>query len=120
LRLAQALLTFAEPRGSELAREELEAGARKLVALFGPKEAQLALLAAGDDARGRPVVRRHVAAAALEAKQNGPPLSRLELAQRFCPCSKPKHDEDCADRLRRDILRLQALIKKIRANYPVA
>jgi hypothetical protein len=80
--------------------------------------AEKAFLAAGEHPKGRPVVRRHVAAKALEAKLANPRLKRRELAQKFCPCGKKNHTEECAERLRRDMQRLNVLIRQILRDYP--
>ncbi len=118
IRLLRELTTFAAPPGPELPRRELEAGVAALAKFVTPEEAKRAYYVAGEYGRGRPIVRRHVVAAALEMKENNPHLSRVELAQRFCPCGKTTHDSKCAQRLRRDIQRLKALIRKILAEYP--
>jgi hypothetical protein len=116
--LITQLISFAVRPGPMLTREQLEGGARFLREIVSPEEAMRAFFAAGEHRRGRPSVRRFVAAAALEAKRNNPRLSRLALARRFCPCSKRVHDSNCAMRLRRDIQRLNKLIRKILTEYP--
>ena len=112
------LIKFAVPPGPELSREALGIGARLIAELVSSEEARKAYYAAGDYPRGRPVVRRQVAAAALEAKQDSPQLSRLELVQRFCPCGQTEHSQQCVNRLRRDVQRLNALIRQILTEYP--
>ena len=118
VRLLGELLTYAAPAGPDLPREELEAGRDALAKLQSPEYAEQIFLGAGEHRRGRPVKRRQVAAMALEAKQRNPNLPRLELAQQFCPCGKARHDSDCVERLRRDIQRLNALIRRILRDYP--
>jgi hypothetical protein len=118
MRLLGALLTFATPAGPELSRESLEVGRDVVARLQSPEIAQKIFEIAGEHQRGRPVTRRHVAAAALEAKQQNSSLTRLELAQKFCPCGKARHNAECAERLRRDMQRLNALIRRILRDYP--
>ena len=118
VRLLDQLHTFALPAGPELPRESLEAGRDAIARLQSPEIAQEIFEIAGEHRRGRPVTRRHVAAAALEAKQQNPSLTRLELAQKFCPCGKARHNAECAERLRRDMQRLNALIRRILRDYP--
>jgi hypothetical protein len=116
--LLQRLMTFVTPPGPELPREYLVAGANALKGFTSTEVAEKAYLAAGEHPKGRPVVRRYVAAAALEYKKARPRVGRLALAQQFCPCSKTRHDNHCAKRLRRDIQRLNVLIRQILAGYP--
>jgi hypothetical protein len=118
MRLLRKLLSFALPPGPELTREELQAGYTKLARLVPPQEAQQAYYSAGDYRRGRPGVRRHVAAVALEVNRDNPRMTRLELAKKLCACGKAHHGQKCAERLRRDILRLKALLREILSNYP--
>jgi len=118
IQLLRKLFTFATPAGPELPREALEAGRGALANLQTPEYAEDIFLKAGEYRRGRPAKRRHVAAAALEAKQDNPSLKRLQLAQQFCPCGKPRHNAACAERLRRDMQRLNELIRCILRDYP--
>lgn len=117
-RLLRELVSFAVLPGPMLSRENLEAGLKRLGQLVSPQEVQQAYYAAGDFGKGRPVVRRYIAAAALEAKRADPRLTRSELARKFCPCGKARHDQKCRERLRRDLQRLSALIRQILDNYP--
>jgi hypothetical protein len=119
-RLLRELLTFTSPPGPDLAREDLEAGATALARFATPEAVRKAYFAAGEHRKGRPVVRRHVAAAALEYKNANPQASRLALARRFCPCGRARHDDNCAKRLRRDIQRLNVLIREILEKYPAS
>jgi hypothetical protein len=116
-RLLEELLTFAPSSDPQVSRTELEAGRDALEKLTSAQEADETLLMAGIR-RGRLVVRRHVAAIALGAKKRNPRLTRLELAQQFCACSKAHHSKSCAERLRRDIQRLNELIRRILRDYP--
>jgi len=118
IRRLRELFTFGIPAGPDLPREELEAGRDALAKLQSPAYAYKIFLAAGEHRRGRPVKRRHVAAKALEAKQQNPRLTRFELAQQFCPCGKARHNTQCVERLRRDMQRLSALIRRILGDYP--
>jgi len=116
LNLIPKLVSFHAVPGPLLSREELEAGAILLARLLpelSAEEVQRRAYTAEDCGRGRPVERRYVAAAALEAQWNNPKLTRLELAKMFCPCRKRQHDRDCAKRLRRDVLRLKKLLKDL-------
>ena len=114
----QELFTYLTPRGPQIPREWLESGREALALLVGTQSAEQAYYAAGEDSRGRPVMRRHVAAFALEAKERNPQWKRSELTRRFCPCGKSHHNSECVERLRRDIQRLKALVKEILSAYP--
>jgi hypothetical protein len=118
IRLLRQLFTYAASAGPDLPRRELEAGMVALTKFQSWEDAEKAFLSAGEHRRGRPVKRRHVAAIALEEKQRSPRLKRIELAQKFCPCDKAHHNAKCAERLRRDIQRLKALIRRILRDYP--
>jgi hypothetical protein len=118
VRRLRTLLTYAVAPGPDLARQVLEAGRDALARSESPEVAERAFLAAGEHPKGRPVARRHVAAKALEAKLANPRLKRRELAQQFCPCGNGRHTQTCAERLRRDVKRLKALIRRILADYP--
>jgi len=120
LRLIEKLTTFAAPSGPDLSREALEKGRDFLTKLSTPEYANQILLKAGDYRRGRPVKQRYCAAQALEASQRNPRPKRRELAQKFCCCGKASHDERCSERLRRDMLRLKALIRRILDEYPAS
>ncbi len=117
MRLIGQLRTFAVPPGPDLPRQELKAGVEFLREFAKPEEAEKAYYDAGSYPRGRPVIRRHVAAAALEAKRADPGLKRREIVDKLCPCGG-EHDRKCAERLRRDMLRLANLSKEILAKYP--
>ena len=114
--LLQELLTYAVP--PRLSRKELEAGRYAFAKFQSSEYAEEIFVKAGEHRRGRPVKHRQVAPIALEAKQRHPGLSRLQLAQQFCPCGKTRHNAECAERLKRDILRLHALIRHILREYP--
>jgi len=118
VRLLEKLITFGVPSGPDRPREELDAGQKQLAKLLPGKQAQEIYLAAAEHRQGRPVVRRHLAAAALEAKESNPQPSRLQLAQKFCPCGRSRHTEKCTERLRRDVKRLSSLIKTVLHEYP--
>jgi hypothetical protein len=117
-RLLRMLLTYGVAPGPDLPREVLEAGRNELARRETPEVAGKAFYAAGEHPQGRPVLRRHVAAPALEAKLANPRLKRRELAERFCPCGKAPHTAVCAERLRRDMQRLNALVRQILRDYP--
>jgi hypothetical protein len=117
VRALRTLLTYGIAPGPDLPREVLETGRNELANRESPEIAEKAFLAAGELAKGRPVMRRHVAAKALEAKLANPHLKRRELARQFCPCGKT-HTQQCANRLRRDMQRLNALIRQILRGYP--
>jgi hypothetical protein len=70
MRLLGELQTFAVPPGPELPRETLEAGRDAVAKITSTEYAQEIFWKAGEHRRGKPVTRRHVAAAALEAKQH--------------------------------------------------
>jgi hypothetical protein len=118
VRWIEQLLSFAGPPGSKLTRKELIAGISELLKLVPRAEAMATYYTAGEARRGRQVERRYVAAAALEAKRKNPKLTRRELAEMFCPCSKQNHDSVCVERLRRDILRLKALVRPLENFLP--
>src|SRR5215469_11575941 len=63
--------------------------------------------------RGRPVVRRHSAAVALAWRGTDSTRTWRQAAERFCVCGKSSHGSVCAGRLKRDALRLKALIRDI-------
>jgi hypothetical protein len=63
-------------------------------------------------AKGRPVSKRRLATLALEAKELAPDLSWMQLAMKFCDCSKRPHDEKCRDRLRQEIRILQKTLEE--------
>jgi hypothetical protein len=121
LRKWEELTSFGVPPGPEQSKVALQRGATALYSLYkevfsaqeAARLANAAYYKASEAHRGRQPKRRYVAAAALEAKQRNPKLTRLELARMFCPCNKQRHGRQCAERVRRDILRLKALIRSI-------
>ena len=68
--------------------------------------------------RGRRVVRRHRAAAALAWHDEDRQRNWRQAAERFCACDRNKHTSDCAARLKRDASRLKALLRDIQKNIP--
>lgn len=118
MRLLEELHTYTPSADPHMTRKELEAGRKLLGKIVSSREAEEAFLRAGEHPQGRPIKRRYVAAVALEEKQRSPSLKRIELAQKFCPCDKAHHNAKCAERLRRDIQRLKALIRRILCEYP--
>lgn len=118
VRALRTLLTYGVAPGPDLPREALEAGRNELANRESPEIAEKAFYGAGEYSQGHPVTRRHVTAKALEAKLANPRLTRVDLARQFCPCGKTHHNHDCAERLRRNLKRLKALIRRILADYP--
>jgi len=65
--------------------------------------------------QGRPLTKLGIAAQAKELKMAG--RTWPELTAKFCDCGKEEHQISCQDNLRREILHLEALLK--RCGYPI-
>jgi hypothetical protein len=61
--------------------------------------------------KGRPVARRHIAAAALQMKISTN-WSWTKITNELCDCSKPKHDKHCKESLRQSVITLKALFRR--------
>ena len=67
---------------------------------------------------GAPAKSRDLAIRALELKSSDPTLSWREVAQRLCPCNKSAHDKHCVELIRREVIRLQKVLKQYCDSIP--
>jgi hypothetical protein len=67
---------------------------------------------------GSPARSRDLAIRALELKSSNPTLSWRGVAQRLCACNKATHDKQCAELIRREVIRLQQVLKRYSVQIP--
>jgi len=104
-----------EPMSAKEARESIllwagqngkEEDLKRLVRRIGRRER-----------RGHPITRREVAIQALEFHVTTK-TTWLAIAAHTCPCSKPSHGKSCAEAIRRNVIRLKAILRKYSIPIP--
>jgi len=68
---------------------------------------------------GAPVTRRTLAIDVLEARMASRDRSDRAVYLEFCPCSLPVHNNQCAERIRQQVIQLKRLLKKYNIQVPL-
>jgi hypothetical protein len=68
--------------------------------------------------RGRPITRRDLAIQALEVKLADRTITWSAVAGQLCRCGKPAHDKKCAEAIRRDVCRLNEILRQYSIQIP--